>query len=146
LNADDLISFESVKVAMRQDKNGHVLVLSIHPDEVPFELFNDRLGSRYYCALSKINPDTEQPVTQLTREEEEKGRSYITKSGMVCREPGFQKHLQFLGYPSATTEAGAAEALRSYLKIESRSDLSTNTEAQEKFTKLLEDFESSIPF
>ena len=131
---------------MRQDKNGHVLVLSIHPDEVPFELFNDRLGSRYYCALSKINPDTEQPVTQLTREEEEKGRAYITKSGMVCRNPAFQQHLPYLGSPSPPTEAGAAEALRSHLKIESRSDLSTNTEAQEKFTKLLEDFESSIPF
>ena len=57
----DVLTFEAVKIAMRQDKNGHVLVLSIHPNDIPNELFSDWLGSRYYVSLVKLNDD-ETPV------------------------------------------------------------------------------------
>ena len=39
--------FEAVKVAIKQDKTGYVLTLSIHPDEIPEEVMRDFVGARY---------------------------------------------------------------------------------------------------
>ena len=40
------IHFEAVKIAMNQDKNGWVLKLAIHPNDVPTDLTNSWIGSR----------------------------------------------------------------------------------------------------
>ena len=40
------VNFEAVKIAMRQDKNGYVLTLSVHPDDVPESLLRNWVGSR----------------------------------------------------------------------------------------------------
>jgi transposase len=41
------LQFEGVKVALKQDKTGYVLNLSMHPDDVPEELLRDFVGARY---------------------------------------------------------------------------------------------------
>jgi hypothetical protein len=35
------LQFEARKVALKQDRTGYVLTLSLHPDEIPVELLRD---------------------------------------------------------------------------------------------------------
>ena len=49
--------FEGVKVAIKQDKTGYVLTLSIHPDEIPDEVLRDFVGSRYQVVMVRLNTD-----------------------------------------------------------------------------------------
>ena len=86
----DVLTFEAVKIAMRQDKNGHVLVLSIHPNDIPTELFSDWLGSRYYVSLVKLNDDE----TPVPRRIESENRKIVQQAGILCREKPFQEFLR----------------------------------------------------
>jgi hypothetical protein len=60
------LQFEARKVALKQDRTGYVLTLSLHPDEIPVELLRDFVGSRYACALVRIQDD-ESPTTYSNR-------------------------------------------------------------------------------
>jgi len=44
----DTLQYEAIKVAMKQDKEGYILTLRVHPDEVPHTLFTDFVGARYH--------------------------------------------------------------------------------------------------
>ena len=57
------IQFEGVKVALKQDKTGYVLALSIHPDDVPTDLLRDFVGARYGVAMVRIDGN-EQPMNR----------------------------------------------------------------------------------
>ena len=48
------LQFECVKVALKQDRTGFVLTVSIHPDEIPEELVRDFVGARYGVAMVRI--------------------------------------------------------------------------------------------
>ena len=56
-------NFEGVKVALKQDKTGYVLTLSIHPDDVPDEILRDFVGSRYQVVMVRLNSQ-EQPMNR----------------------------------------------------------------------------------
>ena len=44
------LQFEAIKMAIKQDKDGYVLTLRMHPDEIPEELLRDCFGYRKsYC-------------------------------------------------------------------------------------------------
>ncbi len=45
------LQFEARKVALKQDRTGFILTLSLHPDEVPEEILRDFVGARYACAV-----------------------------------------------------------------------------------------------
>ena len=49
------LQFEARKIALKQDRTGFVLTLSMHPDEVPEEILRDFVGTRYGCALVRIS-------------------------------------------------------------------------------------------
>jgi len=119
------LQFEARKVALKQDRTGYVLTLSLHPDEIPDELLRDFVGARYACALVRINDD-ESPVLYENRTQ---------KAAMLCKAELFQR---FLG---CKTEDGAAEALCSSLGIRSRTELHGNKDAQANFDQLLKDYE-----
>ena len=48
------LGFECVKVALKQDRTGFILTLSVHPDEIPEELMRDFVGARYMLSLIHI--------------------------------------------------------------------------------------------
>ena len=54
---DAAVHFEAVKIAATQNKDGYVLKLSIHPNEVPESLMRDWVGSRYTVAMVKMDDD-----------------------------------------------------------------------------------------
>jgi hypothetical protein len=121
------LQFEARKVALKQDRTGYVLTLSLHPDEIPDDLLRDFVGARYACALVRINDD-ESPVLYDNRTQ---------KAAMLCKAELFQR---FLG---CKTEDGAAGTLCVCLGIQSRTELHGNKDAQAKFDQLLKDYEDA---
>jgi hypothetical protein len=127
------IQFEGCKVALKQDKTGYVLTLSMHPDDIPEDLLRDFVGSRYMVVMVRIG-DNEQP---LERKEHDK---YVRSAGMLCKNSLFWKFLFDDNQIMQETESEATEWLREYLNIPSRSDLKTNEAAQKLLDKVIQEF------
>lgn len=53
--------FEAKKIAWRQTKDGLVLALAVHPDEMPKEMALSPLNTRYMIGFAEIGDD-EEPV------------------------------------------------------------------------------------
>ena len=125
------MQFEARKVALKQDRTGFVLTLSLHPDEIPVELMRDFVGARYMCVLARIQDDeTAVPYN---------GR--VQKSGMLCRDELFQEfmHTDYLAH--SVSEDAATNALYAYCGITSRTELNGNTIAQMLFDAVVVDFD-----
>ena len=124
------LQFEARKVALKQDRTGYVLTLSLHPDEVPEEILRDFVGTRYACAVVRIQDD-ESPTEYNNR---------VQKAGMMCRNKDFQSFLE------TDSEEEAAEALCKRCGIASRTELHGNTKAQALFDQLCKEYEDANDF
>lgn len=122
------LQFEARKVALKQDRTGYVLTLSLHPDEIPVELLRDFVGSRYACALVRIQDD-ESPTVYSNR---------VQTAGMLCRAIEFQ---EFLG---TMDETSAAAELCKRCGITSRSELNGNEEAQMAFDAIVLEYKTGV--
>lgn len=131
------IQAEVVKVAMAQDKNGHILKLSIHPSDLPKDLVLDPLGTRYIMVLAKLN-DQDEMVPPSEKAEAEK---IIDIAGLLCRNKHFIKWLHSGGLSAGTTEQDAVTAVRDICGIQSRAEFRTNEDARRIFTDLKQQFE-----
>lgn len=120
------MQFESRKVALKQDRTGFVLTLSIHPDEIPEELLRDFVGARYGVAMVRIQDD--ESATPYTNR--------VQKAGMLCRQPQFQDFMK------ANSEDEAAQKLCARCGIASRSELNGNYVAQQSFDNLMTVYET----
>ena len=130
---DRALTFEAKKIGFTQDKNGFVLKLSIHPNDIPRDLANAWVGSRFQVAMVLVGDD-DQPASGVDTEE---GIKAVRISGALCRNERFQGWLGVLG------EAEAVNEIHSRLGITSRADLKTNVEARERFFSLRERFRQS---
>lgn len=119
------LQFEARKVALKQDRTGYVLTLSLHPDEIPEELLRDFVGTRYGCAMVRIQDD--ETATQYNNRAQQ--------SAILCKNPKFQ---EFIG---GKDEASTASLLCARLGILSRSELNGNKTAQDSFDLLKREFE-----
>ncbi len=124
------LQFEAKKIALKQDRNGYILTLLLHPDEVPVELLRDFVGARYGCAFVRINDDESQLV-YFNR---------VQKAAILCKTPAF------MDYMGAITEEMAARKLCEDCGITSRSELNGNLKAQQKFDEILMGFQNANPF
>ncbi|CAB4122873.1 hypothetical protein UFOVP28_60 [uncultured Caudovirales phage] len=131
-------SFEAVKIAVRQDRNGYVVNLSVHPDEVPDALLRSPVGTRY--AVAMVEWDTMEmealeppPVAVVPIH---KPWSMMKQASVLCKSEQFQNWI------GAFTEASATAALKLRLGIDSRKELEYNEPAREKFLGLVKDFNS----
>lgn len=122
------LQFEARKVALKQDRTGFMLTVSIHPDDLPEELFRDFVGSRYAFAVVKIQDD-ESPTEYNNR---------VQKAGMLCKAKAFQNFLVVEG------EDAAAAELCKRCNIESRTELHGNVMAKDIFDRLVLAFEESM--
>ena len=121
------LQFEARKVALKQDRTGFILTLSIHPDEIPEELLRDFVGARYGCALVRIQDD--ESATPYNNR--------VQTAAILCKRENFQAFLD------TGTEDEAAQALCGYLGIESRAELNGNRRAQAEFDDLVKRYEDS---
>ena len=129
------IQFEGVKVALKQDKTGYVLTLSMHPDDIPEDLLRDFVGARYQVVMVRIGAD-ESPLNR----EEFIGDKTIRIAGLLCRDPKFWKYLYDGGQIFEEEEEMATDWLRHRLNIKSRSELKTREIARREFYIILEEF------
>jgi transposase len=120
------LQFEGVKVALKQDKTGYVLTLSMHPDDIPEELLRDFVGSRYQVVMVRLNSNEE----PMDRQEEYQGDRAVRIAGILCKDPKFWKYLYSEEQIFDEDMEDATEWVRNYLNVPSRSDLKTNREAQ----------------
>jgi len=130
-------NFEAVKVALKQDKSGFVLTLSMHPDEVPEEILRDFVGARYQVVMVRLNSD-ERPMNR----EQDHGHDPVRMAGMLCREPAFHKFLYDGGHIFMANEEEATDWLKQYLSVESRTEIKDNANAQQKLRGLYQEFQS----
>ena len=129
------IQFEGVKVALKQDRTGYVLTLSMHPDDIPEELLRDFVGARYQVVMVRIGAD-ESPLNR----EEFIGDKTVRIAGLLCRDPKFWKYLYDGGQIFEEEEEMATDWLRHRLNIKSRSELKTREIARSEFYIILEEF------
>lgn len=125
--------FEGKKVALKQTKDGHVLTLAIHPDEIPEEILRDFVGARYMVVMVRIG-ENEEPM------ERQPVNKHISVAGMLCRDPEFWEFLFEQDLLLETNEQAATDWLKSYLNIESRTELKSNEDAQIALNKILREF------
>jgi len=130
------IQFEGVKVALKQDKTGYVLTLSMHPDDIPEELLRDFVGARYQVVMVRLDTN-EAPID---RQEEFAGDRALRIAGMLCRDPKFWEFLYSRSDISTKDYENATQWLRFYLDLESRSQLKTNAVAQTQLDKLYREY------
>lgn len=138
MNAPSTIQFEGIKTAFRQSKDGFSLTLAIHPDEVPADLMRDFVGSRYMVVMVRLGDD-DQP---LHREGEFPGDNAVKHAGIVCRDPEFWEWLHSREMLFEKNETACKEWLYSYLGIESRKELKTDSSARDLFNQLRKAFEA----
>jgi hypothetical protein len=119
------LQFEARKVALKQDRSGYVLTLSLHPDEIPDELLRDFVGARYAVALVRIQDN----------EEATKYDNRVKQAAILSKSEAFH------GFVGADNEDGAAAAICAHCHIDSRSELNGNKKAQVLFDDLVRDFE-----
>lgn len=137
---DIAMHFEAVKVSMSQDKNGIILRLNVHPNDCPKELHTDWVGTRYMVAMVKLNDD-DTP--------DDRGHVAIERlkasAGLLCRNEEFFAFLVQCGMAipcseASQMEAAAADAIRDFCGIRSRSEFSSNEDARQKFETLRAEF------
>jgi len=131
---------EVVKIAMSQDKNGHILKLSIHPNDLPKDLVLDPLGSRYVMVLAKLN-DQDEVVKPNHKSEGDKA---VDIAGLLCRNERFIKWMHDSGHSEGESPWHTAEAIRSFCGVKSRAELATNEEARHTFNNLKHEFEVAL--
>lgn len=127
------IQFEAIKTGLRQNKDGYLLSLSIHPDDISDHLVRDFVGARYMVVMVRID-ENEQPM------ERQPVNKHISIAGMLCRDPQFWEFLFEQSLLLETNEDAATEWLKAYLNIDSRSELKDNEEAQIALNKILREF------
>lgn len=134
------IQCEVVKIAMTQDKNGHILKVAIHPSDLPKDLILDPLGTRYVMVLARLN-DQDEVVQPKEKSEAEKA---IDIAGLLCRNQRFIDWMFDYGQSLERTEFGAIEGVKIYCGVESRKHFRTDAAARKMFFQLRDKFEAAV--
>lgn len=132
----ETLQFEAVKIAMKQDKDGYVLTLRVHPDEVPDALFRDFVGARYQTVMVRLN-NSDQPMHR----DSDLGTDLVRLAGILCREESFGKWLEDQGELLTVNEAEVVEWMRSTLGVRSRAEISSNPEAMKKLREINQQYQ-----
>jgi len=117
--------FEAKKISMKQTKDGYVLNLAIHPDEVLNEVIRDFVGARYMVVMVRLD-DEEKPLNR----EEYAGAQMVKLAGMLCRDKEFWEFLHSDGSLFDKSEKECIEWMQHYLVVGSRSEIKNNLAAQ----------------
>jgi hypothetical protein len=131
----DTLQYEAIKVAMKQDKEGYILTLRVHPDEVPEALLRDFVGARYQVVMVRLGDD-EKPINRDNFSE------IVKLAGMLPRNPDFRAWLVMQGHIFDDDEDEATSWLKSQCQIESRRELATNPAAAAHLRQINMEFQA----
>lgn len=140
-------SFEAIKYAYRQTKDGFVLSFVVHPSDMPDDMATAPIGQRFMVAYGAITDSgagastaaRERVGDASTREDEDEGsgntanngpksptRTNSQRAAYLLRNPDFRRFLSALvgdTPPTVTTEAQANQNLKAHFGIPSKADL-----------------------
>ena len=122
-------------MAIRQDRTGYVLTLSVHPDEVPIEMMRDWVGARYQVVMVRLND-----VDQAMIRDRDLPQNLSKQAGILCKDLSFQKFLFESGEIFDMNEDDATDWLRDAVGIKSRSELQTKPQAGQQFLLINQEF------
>lgn len=131
----DTLQFEAVKMALKQDKNGYALTLSVHPDMVPEGLLRDFVGSRYQVVMVRIN-ENEQPMNRS----QELNRDYVRMAAILCRDKKFHEFLVGANQIFEADEEAAIQWLKNELGVKSRTEIPHNQQAVNRLLSIQQEF------
>lgn len=131
----DSIQFEGVKTGLRQSKDGYLLSVAIHPDDIPDDLVKDFVGARYMVVMVRLD-DEDKPMDRVKSH-----NPVVSMAGMLCRDSDFWNYISFYSKESVSSEAECAEWFKFHFDIRSRAELKTNKEACEAFIKFKEGYD-----
>lgn len=129
--------FEAMKIALKQDKEGMVLTLRVHPDELCGRVIRDFVGARYQVVMVRLNGE-EQPINR----DAEYSRDAVRAAGILCREPQFAQYLLDIGQIFEMTESAVVAWLKEELDIQSRAELKENQQAAKKLQYIQQEYRS----
>lgn len=134
------ISFEAFKLALKQDRNGHVLTLVIHPNETPDELWRTPAGQRYGVALVQLDEE------EAAFEDGQDGERAMKMLGARARDARFQRWVLREAGPVAShlmgePERRARDAVKHILAIASSTEIRDNPEVRGKFMELMQKYD-----
>jgi hypothetical protein len=132
------IQFEGRKIAMKQDRTGYVLTLSVHSYEIPMPLVQDFVGARYQVVMVRLTDDDK----PMVREQEYPSKDIVRLAGVLCRDPLFHAFLVETGQTFEQSGESATEWLRHEIGITSRAELKTNQTAASQFRFIHQEFQA----
>ena len=124
-------------MAMKQDRTGYVLTLSLHPDEVPEEILRDFVGARYQVVMVRLN-GADQPMVR----EQEYAPDPVKIAGILCRDVDFHQFLLQTGNTTEANETATIDWMRNELGIASRAELKSNHDAARHLFTINEEFKA----
>lgn len=127
--ADAALSFEAVKIAMSQTKDGIKITLVIHPNDNTNDLFSHHVGSRYQVAMVLLD-DEGQPVMPKGKTDAQRA---VTAAVMLCKDKDFIGWLHETDSILEPTEEAATAYLYGACDIKSRAELATSKHARDIF-------------
>lgn len=133
----ETIQFEAVKVALKQDRNGFMLTLSIHPDEIPEKLVKDFVGARYQVVMVRLNGE-EQPMNRM----HEHGIDPVKLAAILCKDKYFHQFLIESGEIFEGGEEFAVEWMRDRLQVESRSEIRNSPQKARLLLEINENYKA----
>ena len=131
----DTRQYEAIKVAMKQDKEGYILTLRVHPDEVPEALLRDFVGARYQCVMVRLGDD-ERPLNRDNFSE------IVKLAGMLPRNPDFRAWLVMQGHIFDDDEDEAVSWIKHHCQIGSRRELANNPGAAALLRQANQEFQA----
>lgn len=134
------INFECRKLHLKQSKDGFVLSVLIHPNDLPEEVIMSPLMSQYMVAMVRM-ADNSEPQENKTKTEEERA---VTSAAMLCENERFRNWLEAKGVVVDNSKEETIDYVRRFCGIRSRSDLKSNAGARELFKSLKADFETAV--
>lgn len=128
--------FEAVKIAMTQDKNGHILKLAIHPNDTPEDIMRDLVGTRYMIVAVRMNDEGQPVQSESTRV----GEHAVKLAATLCGDQRFQTWLAVNQLTDGASESAAVDFMRAHLGVKSRAELKTNSTARDKLMQIRDEF------
>jgi len=130
------VKFDAIKIGYKQDKEGFVVALRIHPNDDHQAIANAALGSQWHIDGVELNEDgnaeTPAPVEQAAR-----ANRLTQQAAIACKQPKFQTWVKQCLDPNHEGGLERTEALiREYCGVKSRSEILPGTEAAQRWDRL----------
>ncbi len=129
--SDHAFNFEAVLLGATKDKNGFVVKLAIHPNDVPDNFIKDMVGSRYEVAAVLLGDDGQPKKKAKPQAAEE-----IKHAALLCKNPNFWK------FTGSENEQETIDRVRRRCGVDSRSELGSDEKARRRFHEMVAEYET----